>query len=352
MDAAASACVMPRTARRCFGCSGKVFGVHKTGGFLRPPASGFRPPKRARILCTSRAASSPSSTTPRIALERDQLKKAVAAFRGHRAWQHRLPAGAASPSTTPTNAGWTKLFALDYSAMVSGPAARPRPHFRQAPMVPLGGTSNHFRTATLRELGGWDAFNVTEDADLGIRIAQFGGRVAMLDSTTFEEAPTELLGDLRLKQRLRCWPQGTTCRHGWKAHAAGLSRWCGAPGSAASSPFISSSAARSPRLAVQPPALGDVRGLADGPRRARHGTPRACWALSAATRCPDASCHARPAGQSRLARSGALRPHRHALLGAGFPWAAAWRSLGQLVTQPVPLGEDRASASGRQPIHA
>ncbi len=49
--------------------------------------------------------------------------------------------------------------------------------------MPLGGTSNHFRTATLRELDGWDPFNVTEDADLGIRIAQLGKRVAMLDST-------------------------------------------------------------------------------------------------------------------------------------------------------------------------
>ncbi|MEJ0041481.1 MAG: hypothetical protein WDM81_04450 [Rhizomicrobium sp.] len=66
------------------------------------------------------------------------------------------------------------------SAVVLLAAARPRPP--RVPM-PLGGTSNHFRTATLRELDGWDPFNVTEDADLGIRIAQLGKRVAMLDST-------------------------------------------------------------------------------------------------------------------------------------------------------------------------
>ncbi len=36
--------------------------------------------------------------------------------------------------------------------------------------LPLGGTSNHFRTDTLRGIGGWDAYNVTEDADLGIRL--------------------------------------------------------------------------------------------------------------------------------------------------------------------------------------
>ena len=51
--------------------------------------------------------------------------------------------------------------------------------------VPLGGTSNHFRTAVLRKLGGWDAWNVTEDADLGIRMAVMGYKVgdpALLDT--------------------------------------------------------------------------------------------------------------------------------------------------------------------------
>jgi len=54
--------------------------------------------------------------------------------------------------------------------------------------LPLGGTSNHFRMNALRQLGGWDPFNVTEDADLGIRLARFGWRADMLDSSTFEEA--------------------------------------------------------------------------------------------------------------------------------------------------------------------
>jgi Glycosyltransferase like family 2 len=40
--------------------------------------------------------------------------------------------------------------------------------------LPLGGSSNHFHTATLREIGGWDPYNVTEDADLGMRLARFG----------------------------------------------------------------------------------------------------------------------------------------------------------------------------------
>ncbi len=59
-------------------------------------------------------------------------------------------------------------------------------------VAPLGGTSNHFRLATLRALGGWDAFNVTEDADLGVRLARRGHRVDVIALTTLEEAPVAL----------------------------------------------------------------------------------------------------------------------------------------------------------------
>jgi len=54
--------------------------------------------------------------------------------------------------------------------------------------IPLGGTSNHFRLQDVRELGGWDPYNVTEDADLGMRIARNGYQTAIVNSTTFEEA--------------------------------------------------------------------------------------------------------------------------------------------------------------------
>jgi cellulose synthase/poly-beta-1,6-N-acetylglucosamine synthase-like glycosyltransferase len=54
--------------------------------------------------------------------------------------------------------------------------------------LPLGGTSNHFRTEVLRALGGWDAFNVTEDCDLGLRLSQYNLKTTVLDSTTYEEA--------------------------------------------------------------------------------------------------------------------------------------------------------------------
>lgn len=71
--------------------------------------------------------------------------------------------------------------------------------------LPLGGSSNHFRIAVLRAVGGWDPFNVTEDADLGFRLARFGYRSQAFASTTFEEAPVTLRH--WLPQRTR-WMKG------------------------------------------------------------------------------------------------------------------------------------------------
>lgn len=74
--------------------------------------------------------------------------------------------------------------------------------------VPLGGTSNHFRTDVLRQLQGWDAWNVTEDADLGLRLARFGYRVEALYSTTYEEAPAVPRAWVHQRQRwLKGWVQ-------------------------------------------------------------------------------------------------------------------------------------------------
>ena len=72
--------------------------------------------------------------------------------------------------------------------------------------IPLGGTSNHFVTKVLREVGAWDPHNVTEDADLGIRLARFGYATDFVDSTTYEEAPARLGGWL---------PQRTRWMKGW-----------------------------------------------------------------------------------------------------------------------------------------
>jgi glycosyltransferase XagB len=71
--------------------------------------------------------------------------------------------------------------------------------------IPLGGTSNHFITEPLRELGAWDPYNVTEDADLGIRLHKAGFRTAMVDSTTLEEANSDLQNWIRQRSR---WIKG------------------------------------------------------------------------------------------------------------------------------------------------
>lgn len=85
-------------------------------------------------------------------------------------------------------ASWiSALFALEYSALFR--ALLPWLARHRMP-IPLGGTSNHFRVAALREVGGWDPFNVTEDADLGLRLFRLGYRADVLQRPTQEDAPT------------------------------------------------------------------------------------------------------------------------------------------------------------------
>ncbi|KZL14190.1 Beta-monoglucosyldiacylglycerol synthase [Pseudovibrio sp. Ad26] len=72
-------------------------------------------------------------------------------------------------------------------------------------LLPLGGTSNHFRVSALRKVGGWDPFNVTEDADLAVRFARQGFKTRTLNSSTFEEAPLTLKAWLHQRTR---WHKG------------------------------------------------------------------------------------------------------------------------------------------------
>nr|WP_264597175.1 glycosyltransferase family 2 protein [Rhodoblastus acidophilus] len=74
--------------------------------------------------------------------------------------------------------------------------------------MPLGGTSNHFRTALLRRMIGWDAWNVTEDADLGLRFARFGYEVHAIDAATYEDAPVTLSAWMGQRSRwMKGWMQ-------------------------------------------------------------------------------------------------------------------------------------------------
>lgn len=96
----------------------------------------------------------------------------------------------------------TRWFAVDYrvwfTQYLPGLAASDTP-------IPLGGTSNHMRRDVLTAMGGWDPYNVTEDADLGIRLHRRGYRVGIVDSITYEEANTDLVN--WVKQRSR-WYKG------------------------------------------------------------------------------------------------------------------------------------------------
>ena len=99
--------------------------------------------------------------------------------------------------------GWLQaLYAIDYAALfgVFNPGLG-----RMGLPIFLGGSSNHLRTDLLKAAGGWDAWNVTEDADLGVRLARRGFAVATFDSDTGEEAP--MTARALLSQRVR-WKKG------------------------------------------------------------------------------------------------------------------------------------------------
>lgn len=132
--------------------------------------------------------------------EPDQLRKVIAAFRRSSSatacLQCRL-------SYFNANENWlTRMFTLDYALWFD--QMLPGLEKLNVP-IPLGGTSNHFKIDVLCKLHAWDPFNVTEDADLGIRLTQKGYRVGVVDSTTFEEAICE--PGSWIKQRSR-WIKG------------------------------------------------------------------------------------------------------------------------------------------------
>ncbi|MEO8667054.1 MAG: glycosyltransferase family 2 protein [Bauldia sp.] len=132
--------------------------------------------------------------------ERDQLKKAVIAFRRG---GDKLACVQARLNYFNRSENWlTRMFTLEYSQwfdfLLPGLDRLKMP-------IPLGGTSNHFRLSVLREVRAWDPFNVTEDADLGVRLAQEGYAIGVINSTTFEEANGVLPS--WIKQRSR-WIKG------------------------------------------------------------------------------------------------------------------------------------------------
>jgi cellulose synthase/poly-beta-1,6-N-acetylglucosamine synthase-like glycosyltransferase len=132
--------------------------------------------------------------------EPNQLRMALAAYRrGPR----NLACVQARLAIDNVGDNWlTRQFAAEYAGLFD--VFLPALADLQLPL-PLGGTSNHFRTDVLRKVGGWDPHNVTEDADLGMRLARLGYLSGVIDSTTYEEAPARL--GAWLSQRTR-WCKG------------------------------------------------------------------------------------------------------------------------------------------------
>lgn len=105
----------------------------------------------------------------------------------------------------PDRSRLASLFAVEYSTLFDGllPAL-----VKLDLPLPLGGTSNHFRRSVLDAVGGWDPWNVTEDADLGIRLARFGYGTGTITLPTLEEAPVTPGPWIRQRTRwLKGWLQ-------------------------------------------------------------------------------------------------------------------------------------------------
>ena len=132
--------------------------------------------------------------------EPDQLKKCFLAFRSG---GPRLACVQAKLNYFNRDQNFlTRWFTAEYSQLfdliLPGLAASNLP-------IPLGGTSNHFRVELLSDVGGWDPHNVTEDADLGIRLHKAGLTTKIVNSTTYEEANCDLYNWIRQRSR---WVKG------------------------------------------------------------------------------------------------------------------------------------------------
>jgi cellulose synthase/poly-beta-1,6-N-acetylglucosamine synthase-like glycosyltransferase len=132
--------------------------------------------------------------------DRDQLKRVVIAF--SKAPENVACIQAKLNFYNRRQNLLTRWFTVEYSMWFD--LLLPGLDAEHAP-IPLGGTSNHFRKSSLLEVGAWDPHNVTEDADLGIRLFKRGYRTRIVDSTTYEEANSKSENWLRQRSR---WLKG------------------------------------------------------------------------------------------------------------------------------------------------
>jgi cellulose synthase/poly-beta-1,6-N-acetylglucosamine synthase-like glycosyltransferase len=133
----------------------------------------------------------------------DQLRRALAAFAAGPPELAVVQAALEIDHVEDARPWLVRQFEIEYAMLFRGVL----PWLAERDLLlPLGGTSNHFRRAALDEVGGWDPHNVTEDADMAVRLARYGWRAGVIASSTREEAPT----------RPRAWlAQRTRWMKGW-----------------------------------------------------------------------------------------------------------------------------------------
>ncbi|WP_211214437.1 glycosyltransferase family 2 protein [Actinomycetospora chiangmaiensis] len=198
--------------------------------------------------------------------------------------------------------------------------------------IPLGGTSNHIRRDALVAVGAWDPWNVTEDADLGLRLARCGYRVAMLGSTTEEEANSDAIN--WVKQRSR-WYKGYLQSFLVHArHPVALTRQVGVRGVVGMVLFV----AATPVLAAVNPLFWALTGLwivAHPSAVAALFPPLvyypglAVWMLGGFAAVIAGVANVRAAGKPHLAGAALISPLYWVLMSL-----AAIKAVVQLVTQP------------------
>ncbi|WGD30262.1 glycosyltransferase [Ancylobacter sp. WKF20] len=226
--------------------------------------------------------------------------------------------------------GWiTRQFAAEYAGHFD--VLLPMLGASRIPF-PLGGTSNHFRRAALEAVGGWDPHNVTEDADLGLRLARLGWRTEVTASTTDEEAPRRFAAWLRQRTRwYKGWmqtllvhgrqPQALLREAGCVATIAFLFLMVGGVGAALVHPFFLIALLRDITLAqvrAGSPTLAVISGL---------GSLVLIIGYVSALMCTGLGMHRR--GMGRIAGTLALMPLYWLMMSL-----AAWRAVGQLVIAP------------------
>ncbi|MCK0209142.1 glycosyltransferase [Starkeya koreensis] len=153
-----------------------------------------------------------------------QLRKACAVFLGARG--ARVGCVQACLAIDNLADSWiTRQFAAEYAAHFD--VMLPMLGAYRLPL-PLGGTSNHFRREAIEGVGAWDPYNVTEDAEIGVRLAGAGWRTAVIASATDEEAPRRMGSWMRQRTRwYKGWMQTLLVHARRPARLASGAGWMG-----------------------------------------------------------------------------------------------------------------------------